>query len=116
MPALVNISVGSLRGTSGDDGTISWPLSAKNFRNVDLISLTPLMLVQSRKARDLLQICYLSAATLLDKGDGGVQKVCSGSGACCISTETVESCAAALTALAQPWFPPICSRQSCRER
>jgi hypothetical protein len=25
MPALVNISVGSLRGTSGDDGTISWP-------------------------------------------------------------------------------------------
>src|ERR1700693_3905972 len=48
MPALVNISVGSLRGTSGDDGTISWPLSAKNLRNVDLISLTPLMLVQSQ--------------------------------------------------------------------
>jgi hypothetical protein len=47
MPALVNISVGSLRGTSGDDGTISWPLSAKNLRNVDLISLTPLMSVQS---------------------------------------------------------------------
>jgi hypothetical protein len=32
-----------LRGTSGDDGTISWPLSAKNLRKVDLISLTPLM-------------------------------------------------------------------------
>src|ERR1700723_1000660 len=43
MPALVNIKVGSLRGTSGDDGTISWPLSAKNLRKVDLISLTPLM-------------------------------------------------------------------------
>ncbi len=35
----------------GDDGTISWPLSAKNFRNVDLISLTPLILVQSQKHR-----------------------------------------------------------------
>src|ERR1700694_3752850 len=75
MPALVNISGGSLRRTSGDDGTISWPLSAKNFRNVDLISLTPLILFQSQKARDSPQI-RLSAAKLLDKGDGGVQKVC----------------------------------------
>src|SRR5438132_14165493 len=47
MPALVNISVGSLRGTSGDDGTISWPFSAKKSRNFDLISLTPLMFIQS---------------------------------------------------------------------
>jgi hypothetical protein len=45
---LVNINVGSLRGTSGEDGTISCPLSAKNFRNVDLISLTPLISVQSQ--------------------------------------------------------------------
>ena len=29
MPALVNSSVGSLRGTSGEDGTISWPFLAK---------------------------------------------------------------------------------------
>ena len=29
MPALVNINVGSLRGTSGDDATISCPLAAK---------------------------------------------------------------------------------------
>ena len=29
MPALVNISVGSLRGTSGADGTTSWPFLAK---------------------------------------------------------------------------------------
>jgi hypothetical protein len=36
-----------LRGTSGDDGTIWWPFSAKKFRNVDLISLTPLMFIQS---------------------------------------------------------------------
>src|ERR1700722_2884419 len=43
MPALVNIRVGSLRGTSGEDDTISWPLSAKNLRKVDLISLTPLI-------------------------------------------------------------------------
>ena len=47
MPALVNIKVGSLRGTSGEDGTISWPFSAKKFRKVDLISLTPLMFIQS---------------------------------------------------------------------
>jgi hypothetical protein len=47
MPALVNIKVGSLRGTSGDDGTISWPFSAKKSKNFDLISLTPLMFIQS---------------------------------------------------------------------
>jgi len=29
MPAFVNISVGSLRGTSGEDGTISCPFFAK---------------------------------------------------------------------------------------
>jgi hypothetical protein len=47
MPALVNIKVGSLRGTSGDDGTISWPFAAKKLRNVDLMSLTLLMIIQS---------------------------------------------------------------------
>jgi hypothetical protein len=36
-----------LRGTSGDDGTISWPFSAKKSKNFDLISLTPLMFIQS---------------------------------------------------------------------
>src|ERR1700726_2671407 len=96
MPALVNISVGSLRGTSGDEGTISWPLSAKNLRNVDLISLTPLMLVQSqyrpgsaRNCRSFLQssgavgrktgfhFCWPRlAAPLLDKGTSAVQKLC----------------------------------------
>jgi hypothetical protein len=30
MPALVNSRVGSLRGTSGEDGTTLWPRSAKN--------------------------------------------------------------------------------------
>jgi hypothetical protein len=47
MPALVNINVGSLRGTSGEDGTISCPFFAKKFKNPDLISLTPLITVQS---------------------------------------------------------------------
>jgi hypothetical protein len=61
MPALVNISVGSLRGTSGDDGTIAWPFSLKKFRNVDLISLTPLILVQSQKARDSPPTGHFSA-------------------------------------------------------
>src|SRR5262249_8639353 len=46
MPALVNINVGSLRGTSGEDGTISWPFSAKKFRKGDLMSLTPVILIQ----------------------------------------------------------------------
>src|SRR5579871_3249829 len=32
MPALVNSSVGSLPGTSEEDGTIVWPRSAKNCR------------------------------------------------------------------------------------
>src|SRR5262245_32082648 len=49
MPALVNIKVGSLRGTSGDEATISWPFSAKKSKNFDLISLTPLMFIQSEK-------------------------------------------------------------------
>ncbi|GGI23124.1 hypothetical protein GCM10010987_22810 [Bradyrhizobium guangdongense] len=43
----MNIKVGSLRGTRGEDDTISWPFSAKKFRKVDLISLTPLMFIQS---------------------------------------------------------------------
>src|SRR5580700_5018477 len=43
MPALVNIRVGSLRGTSGDDGTTVWPLRAKKSRKLALISLTPLI-------------------------------------------------------------------------
>ncbi len=51
MPALVNISVGSLRGTSGDDGTISWPFFAKKFRYVDLISLTPLIKIYPQPRR-----------------------------------------------------------------
>src|SRR5450631_949231 len=91
MPALVNISVGSLRGTSGDEGTISWPSALKKFRNADLISLTPLILVRSQEAGDSPQNRHLSRAPLLDKGDGGVQKVCLGSGACRISTGTVDT-------------------------
>src|SRR6476661_2867395 len=92
MPALVNIRVGSLRGTSGDDGTMAWPLSAKNLRNVDLISLTPLILVPSQKAGDQpAKRGHVSRAPLLDKGAGSVQKVCSGSGACRSSTRAVDS-------------------------
>ena len=41
MPALVNINVGSLRGTSGEEATISWPFFLKKSRKADLISLTP---------------------------------------------------------------------------
>src|SRR5258708_10967352 len=76
MPALVNISVGSLRGTSGDDGTMAWPLSAKNFRNVDLISLTPLILVQSQKAGDQPAKEACVPRPLLDQGAGRGQQGC----------------------------------------
>src|SRR6478609_4314532 len=43
MPALVNISVGSLRGTSGEDATAVWPLRTKKSRKLLRISLTPLI-------------------------------------------------------------------------
>ena len=69
MPAFVNIKVGSLRGTSGEDGTISWPFAAKKLRKVDLISLTPLIAIQSKKSGN-------SAALLLDKRTSPVQKLC----------------------------------------
>src|SRR5262249_23296342 len=65
MPALVNIKVGSLRGTNGEDGTISWPFLAKKFRKVDLISLTPLIFTQSgaspAKIRPNLRLRLISA-------------------------------------------------------
>jgi hypothetical protein len=38
MPALVNISVGSLRGTSGEERTTVWPLPSKKVRNFWRIS------------------------------------------------------------------------------
>jgi hypothetical protein len=50
-----------LRGTSGEDGTISWPFSAKKLRKVDLISLTPLIAIQSKISAEL-------GRTLLDEG------------------------------------------------
>src|SRR6185295_7264043 len=50
MPALVNMSVGSLRGTSGPEGTTSWPCLRKNSRKLERISFKP----------DIAD-CYLSA-------------------------------------------------------
>ena len=38
MPALVKSKVGSLRGTSGEDGTTVWPRSAKKSRNPERTS------------------------------------------------------------------------------
>src|SRR5262245_22514265 len=43
MPALVNIRVGSLMDTSGDDRTTVLSFRAKKSRKADLISLTPLI-------------------------------------------------------------------------
>ena len=39
MPEFANIKVGSLRGTSGLDGTTAWPCFAKKSRKVRRISL-----------------------------------------------------------------------------
>ncbi|MNC88608.1 hypothetical protein D3C83_44400 [compost metagenome] len=39
MPALTNISVGSLYGTSGAEGTTAWSLAAKKSRNARRMSL-----------------------------------------------------------------------------
>lgn len=47
MPELVNISVGSLRGTRGLLGTTSWPLRSKKLRKVERISLSVGMKVWS---------------------------------------------------------------------
>ena len=92
MPALVNIKVGSLRGTSGDDGTISWPFAVKKFRNVDLISLTPLILVQSQNHQGSAAKAASVPRTAFRQGAHAVQKVCSGSGACRSSTRPVDTC------------------------
>jgi hypothetical protein len=48
----VNINVGSLRGTSELEATISWPFLAKNCRKLDRISLTPLILRKSPEAEE----------------------------------------------------------------
>jgi len=75
MPALVNIKVGSLRGTSGEDGTISWPFWAKKFRKLDLMSLTLLMFIQPEAGPDRERALF-SGPRLLDKGNRAVQKLC----------------------------------------
>src|SRR5262245_43671834 len=77
MPALVNIKVGSLRGTSGEDDTISCPFSRKKFRKVDLISLTPLMFIQSGSWPVGRKNTAFSGGTLLEEPRRTVQKVCS---------------------------------------
>jgi hypothetical protein len=125
MPALVNIRVGSLRGTSGDDGTISWPLSAKNLRNVDLISLTPLMSVQSQyrpgfarcpghfstglgraQNRSLLALPLSKgmAAPLLDKGTRAVQKLCRPIRGLPQKRKTCDGCCACVDSIGGPVF------------
>src|SRR5688500_8992585 len=40
MPELVNMSVGSLRGTNGLEGTSVWPFASKYLRKLDRMSLT----------------------------------------------------------------------------
>src|SRR3990167_2462687 len=50
MPALVNSKVASLPGTSGLEGTISWPLARKNSRKSRRMSL--LVLVMSGTGRN----------------------------------------------------------------
>jgi hypothetical protein len=65
-----------LRGTSGDDGTISWPFWAKKFRKVDLMSLTLVIFIQSESWPGHRKNSGFSGGTLLDKGSPAVQKLC----------------------------------------
>ena len=44
LPAVVNINVGSLRGTNGLDGRTAWPFLRKYSRNVRRMSLTLAMM------------------------------------------------------------------------
>src|SRR6476660_4176669 len=78
MPALVNIKVGSLRGTSGEDGTTSWPFLAKNSRKVERTWLTLVMAValspRCRRDRDLARrIFYRRRLALSTNGRAGVR-------------------------------------------
>jgi hypothetical protein len=53
MPELVNISVGSLRGTSGEEGTTAWPWRAKKSRKVERMSASEVIARSfRRRARD----------------------------------------------------------------
>ncbi len=125
MPALVNISVGSLRGTSGDDGTISWPFSAKKSRNFDLISLTPLMFIQSEELGPSAvkpQIRpYLAGGTLLDKASLHCPETVQADHGLAVQRNgrrnPVDKPRPALTGLAGPWsFSLSVSQRPRRER
>src|SRR5262249_53577798 len=78
MPALVNIRVGSLIGTSGEDGTAVWPFRTKKSTKADLISLT--LLIRKFRLKCLLDLSDspLPAAVcrfpLLSRPRCGVQK------------------------------------------
>src|SRR5262249_62366236 len=71
MPALVNISVGSLRGTSGDDGTTSWAFFLKKSRNVRRMSLTEAIWSLSEKVPGrgavLAQRPFISGLSVADR-------------------------------------------------
>src|SRR5258707_3864734 len=108
MPALVNIRVGSLRGTSGDDGTISWPFSAKKSKNFDLISLTPLMLIQSEMGRLGPQIARIFRRNAFRQGrPRGPETVQADHGLAAahkINARPVDNAAAALAGFADDCF------------
>ena len=57
MPELVNISVGSLPGTSEDDGTTVWPLLAKKSRKVLRMSATDMAEGGVLETVDWVMVC-----------------------------------------------------------
>jgi hypothetical protein len=116
-----------LRGTNGEDDTISWPFSAKKFRKVDLISLTPLMFIQSGvlgpadlPSKPLSLGCYLRAKALLDKASFAVQKLCNVISGLPQARNPVaislKGARPALTGLAALWSLPISIVRPRRER
>src|SRR6185295_11349612 len=82
MPALVNIRVGSLRGTSGLEATTSWPSRRKNSRNVRLMSLALAIVLNRCRAPGYLPRCINAAdpvakSAVLQCTSGGVHAMLS---------------------------------------
>src|SRR5664279_3058327 len=78
IPALVNMSVGSLCGTSGEEATISCPFFLKKSRKADRISLTPFISSGSQFQTDLARLAPSREPRLLlwDFSHDPTPKVC----------------------------------------
>jgi hypothetical protein len=82
----------------------------KKFRNVDLISLTPLMLVQSQNRKESAAKRTFVPAHAFRQGGSRCPESAGDQGLAAAAQEPLIVLQAALTALVRPWFSPICRR------